>query len=108
MARGVGGSVITRVHSIHISSVVAVALKVLTKIGTYITIKESQALTCSPSLSVELVQVPAPEQRVGTSSPAKPVVPRGACVPAPRDDVVRFQTCCLLHVHQLATLLIHC
>ena len=41
VARGVGGSVITRVHSIHISSVVAVALKVLTKIGTYITIKES-------------------------------------------------------------------
>ena len=78
------------------------------KIGTYLTIKESQVLTCSPSLSVELVQVPAPEQRVGTSSPAKLVVPHGACVPAPRDDVVRFHICCLLRVHQLITLLLHC
>ena len=64
--------------------------------------------TCCPSLSVELVQAPAPERRVGTCSLAKLVAPRGECALVPRDDVVRFQTCCLLHVHQLTTLLIHC
>lgn len=66
-----------------------------------------ETLTCCPSLSAELVLDPAPEQKAGTCSPAKLDAPLCACVPALRDDVVRFQIWCPLRAHPLTKLLFH-
>ena len=103
------GVVITRVHSLHVSTGGRRGIE--SAIGSrdmnYYQ-RHPEVLTCCPSLSVELVQVPAPEQKVGTCSPAKLVALLGACALTPRDDVVRFQTCCLLRVHLLTRLLFHC